>query len=245
MTGRLSGFTVAVTRAADSAARLSDALAGEGASVVAAPVIAIGGPSDGGVRLARALSSLEDGDLVVVTSAHGARALLEHGPHDCPPGVTVAAVGPATASPLASTPWEVGITAMTHTAAALAAQLGSSQHPRRVLYVAAAEPRPDLERNLAAAGWQVAVVEAYRTTLVEPTASAVVAAERADAMTFTSGSTVRGWLAVSTPDRTPRAVSMGPSTTAVAAELGLQVASEASDQTIAGLVEAVTGALTS
>lgn len=245
MTGRLSGFTVAITRAADSAAGLSDALTNEGASIAAVPVIAIGGPSDGGVRLASELASLSDGDLVVVTSAHGARALLEHAPEQRPTGVTVAAVGPATAGPLSSTPWNVRVTAATHTAAALADQLGSPERSGRVLYIAAAEPRPEFEEIMSASGWQVNVIEAYRTMLVEPDTTAVGAAEAADAITFTSGSTVRGWLAVSTPERTPRTISMGPSTTAAAIELGLSVATEASEQTIGGLVEAVVGALTS
>lgn len=236
---RLDGAEVAVTRAADASGRLVALLEEEGATTVSVPVIGIGPPDDDGRRVAAAAAALRPDDVVVVTSAHGAQALLDHAAGGPPEGVLVAAVGPATAGALAETAWEPALVPAVHTATALVAELTSAGGPRRVVYVAAAEPRPELMDGLRRVGWPVEHVVAYRTRLVAPGAAAVASAEAADVITFTSGSTVEGWLAVSSVERTPAVATIGPTTTAVATHHGLRVAAEAEVQSLAGLVDAV------
>ena len=230
-------MSVAVTRAAESGDGLHTNLTQLGANVVSVPVIASAVPEDGGLALAAACHALGPGDTVAVTSVNGARALLPvPGP---PAGVSVVAVGPATADVLDATPWRVETVASRHTALDLAQQLGQPRGSGRVLYVAAAEPRSGFTEALVTAGWLVEQVMAYRTVLVEPEAGAIAAACACDAIVFTSGSTVRGWLGAAPASATPLVVSMGPSTSAVAREHGLSVDREATEQTIAGLTSTI------
>jgi uroporphyrinogen III methyltransferase/synthase len=237
----LSGKSVAITRASESGNELQATLTDLGADVVSIPIIATGAPPDAGAALVAACNGLTVGDTVAVTSVNGAKALQRvPGP---PVAVRVVAVGPATAEVLDETPWAVDLVATKHTAIDLARELGSPHGSGRLLYVAAAEPRPGFSDTLIAAGWTVQHVTAYRTVLVRPEAAAIEAACATDAIVFTSGSTVRGWLSAAAISVTPLVVSMGPSTSAVARELGLKVDSEASDQTIQGLAAAVVEAL--
>ena len=124
-------------------------------------------------------------------------------------------------------------------AAALAELLISTMDPGRVLYPGAARVRPEFEEAMTTAGWTVEHVEAYRTRLVHPGRAAVRDALDCDAITFTSGSTVEGWLRVADAASTPPVVSIGPTTTRVARDLGLAVADEAHAQNLDALVDAV------
>ena len=101
-----------------------------------------------------------------------------------------------------------------------------------------------LAAGLAAAGWEVDVAEAYRTEPAEPGRAALAAVTAADAVTFTSSSTVTGFLSVAGRDAVPpTVVSIGPVTSATAREHGLAVAAEADPHTIDGLVAALVGVL--
>jgi len=172
---------------------------------------------------------------------HAARALLDHGPGLPATDVVVAAVGPVTAAVLEQSAWKVAIVPSVHTGRALAEAIGSPSGSGRVVYPAAASPGPDLARSLSAVGWTVDHIEAYQTHHVVPSVASITQAAAADVITFTSGSTVRAWLAVVGGLATPAVVTMGPSTTAVALQLGLEVAAEADHQTLAGLLQAVRG----
>src|SRR5206468_6116797 len=112
--------------------------------------------------------------------------------------------------------------------------------PGTVLVPQAHDARPVLADGLRAKGWSVDVVEAYRTVPGRPSAAALTAAREADAITFTSSSTVTGYVDVAGLDAVPAVVaSIGPITTRTAKELGIDVTTEADPSTIDGLVEAV------
>jgi uroporphyrinogen-III synthase len=101
-----------------------------------------------------------------------------------------------------------------------------------------------LADGLRAKGWYVDVVEAYRTVPGRPSTHALAAAREADAITFTSSSTVTGYLEVAGADAVPPVVvSIGPITSATAKEHGLDVAIEADPSTVDGLVAALRTAL--
>src|SRR5262249_26170089 len=117
---------------------------------------------------------------------------------------------------------------------------GSGRPAGRVLLARAAVARDVLPRGLAAKGWEVDVVEAYRTVAVpvDPERRAQLAT--ADMVTFTSSSTVTRFLQSAGPDSVPPAVAtIGRITAAPAREQGLRVDIEAPVHTIDGLVDAI------
>ena len=116
--------------------------------------------------------------------------------------------------------------------------------PGRVLLPRAAVARDALPAGLSARGWTVDVVEAYRTGLVQPSPAALAAARRADAVTFTSSSTVTNYLEVAGDGPHPAVVAcIGPVTADTARAAGLSVTVEAAEHTIGGLVLALMEAL--
>jgi uroporphyrinogen-III synthase len=101
-----------------------------------------------------------------------------------------------------------------------------------------------LEAAVAAKGWTPVRVDAYRTRLIRSLPGEVrtaLKAGRVDAVTFTSVSTVDGFLGAAgatldaAPHR-PKAVCIGPVTAQAARSGGLRVAGVARPHTIEGLV---------
>ena len=76
----LRGLTVVVTRAAAQTEELARPLRRLGARVVEVPTISIEPPADGGAALAAALADPARYEWLVVTSANGARAVLDRLP---------------------------------------------------------------------------------------------------------------------------------------------------------------------
>jgi uroporphyrinogen-III synthase len=84
------------------------------------------------------------------------------------------------------------------------------------------------------------VVEAYRSVPTDPAPADVEAARSADAITFTSSSTVTNYLAAAGPGAVPPVVvSIGPVTSETARAHGLEVTVEADPHTIDGVVDAL------
>ena len=110
--------------------------------------------------------------------------------------------------------------------------------PGRVLIPRAAEARDVLPEGLREQGWEVDVVEAYRTVQGHPSDADLARATTADIVTFTSSSTVQNFLAVC--DTVPPTVAcIGPITATTAREHGLDVDVEAEVHTIDGLLDAL------
>ena len=111
---------------------------------------------------------------------------------------------------------------------------------RRLLLARAALARDVLPDGLRAAGWDVDVVDAYRTIPATVTDEQRAMASAADVVTFTSSSTVDRFLELVGRDALPPVVAcIGPITAATARERGLTVEVEAEVHTIAGLVDAL------
>jgi len=109
-------------------------------------------------------------------------------------------------------------------------------------------PRADiapagLEDALAVKGWTPVRVDAYRTRMpraLPADASAALRDGRVDAITFTSASTVRGFVGAVTVVRgNPKVVCIGPVTAREARERGLRVSAVAKPHTIEGVVDAL------
>ena len=102
--------------------------------------------------------------------------------------------------------------------------------------------RDVLPDGLRAKGWDVEVVDAYRTVRAEPDADRLAGVAAADIVTFTSSSTVTRFLEVAGAEHLPRMVAcIGPITAATAREAGIEVDVEAEEHSIEGLVAAVIG----
>ncbi len=101
-----------------------------------------------------------------------------------------------------------------------------------------------LARGLRAKGWTVDEVIAYRTVADEPGPDAVAAAARADAVVFTSPSTVARTGELLGPGAAPPVVAtIGPATSSAVRSAGWRVSAEADPHTLDGLVAVLVEAL--
>ncbi len=245
----LLGSVIVVTRPAGQQASLSDPLRRWGAQVVEMPTIAIDSPLDGGAGLSAALQQVGTYDWVVVTSANGAAALLDVvADVRTLAGVGVAAIGPATASVLAAGHLPPDLVPATFVAEGLLAAFPPPPHggAGRVLLVRAEVARDVLPEGLRAAGWKVEVVPAYRTVAATVPDDVSTAAAAADAVLFSSPSTVQQFVARVGADRLrhapsegPTLFAIGPVTAAALVAAGLRADVVAERYDVTGLLDAV------
>ena len=239
----LSGWRILVTRARSQASALVDRLAAAGAWPVELPVIAVADAADGGAALDLAMSRVDRYDWIVFTSVNAVERSWRHLRDARSLGrAKVAAIGDGTA-------------------AALGREGGRRRPPSRPLRRRVARRRvpgavragdgigPAAERGgredgpgrgTAREGLAVDVVEAYRTVRPAPGDAASEALDGADAVTFTSSSTVTGFVEVAGAKRVPAVVAcIGPVTAQTAREAGLRVDVVAPVHTVDGLVAAL------
>ena len=239
--GPLDGVRVVVPRPREQSASLVAALEAEGATAVPVPVIEITDPVDGGAALRQGLAALGDGDWLVVSSPNGAArvaAVLRGTP--LPGGVSVAVIGPGTRARAEA----LGLRVDLMPEGLLAALPDPPSSGATMLLARAEEARAVLAEGLAARGWEVRDVAAYRTIGVPVAADDVEACRQADVAAFTSASTVRHLVAGVGRDNLPTVLAaIGPATAAQAETLGLSIAIEAEDHTIPGLVHALVSAV--
>ena len=204
---------VAVTRSAEHADELVEALRARGHEPVRCPLIRIEPLGD---------EPLEVGsyDWVVVTSRHGAAELARR--RSGAPA-RIAAIGPGTAEELETQGLRADLVPQTSTQEGLLEAI--PQPSGRVLFAAAEDARRVLVHGLDAE-----FVPLYRTVLLgpaEPNAELVVLASASAARAMDQA----GW---GLP-----AVSIGPQTTAEARRCGIVVLSEARTHDLSGLLAAV------
>ena len=125
--------------------------------------------------------------------------------------------------------------------------MGGTSRPR-ALIARAAVARDVLPEGLQKAGWEVDVVEAYRTEGVEVSAAARTEIANSDVITFASPSAVEQFAKaglisdVTIADGpNPIVACIGPVTAAAARRFGLEVTAEAAEHTASGLVKALEG----
>lgn len=240
---------VLVTRPLPRAAELAARLAEHGIEGIGVPTVSIV-PTLGG--LADRLARLRAGDWLVVTSANGAAAVvaaLGRG-SSLPVGVRVAAVGPATGRVVTDAGLSVDYTPAEYLTLAIADGLADVDG-RRVLLARSDAATPGLRHGLVRRGADVEEVVVYRTVEGPPESGRPLRAAlegSLDAIAFTSGSTVRGLIALLTGDLLDRARSIpayciGPVTAEVAEGAGFAVAAVAADHTADGLVAAIAARL--
>jgi hydroxymethylbilane synthase len=230
-TSRSAAPRVLVTRAAEQAGELVSALRDARLDPVPVPTIAVefelpGGDLDAAVRL------LQTYAWVVITSANGARAILRAAERVFTALETPrwAAIGAATRRILEHEGIEVDFQPKQASSMAIAAELPVA-HGDRVLLVRGDLADPELAVALRARGAEVDDVVAYRTREAPEDSRALLRRAVADgtinAVVFTSGSTVRGLVALARADTLDVAsipsVCIGPETAAEARDAGFSV----------------------
>jgi len=248
----LAGRRIAVTRAREQAGDLVRELEALGAEVVAAPTIRIARLTDL-AALRAALTRVPPYDWIVFTSQNAVQVVCDRLPEwglssNAVARTLVAAIGPATAEALVRRGVVPDLVPDRFVAEAVVSALAARGEVlgKTVLLPRAREARDALPDGLRALGALVDVIPIYET--VHETGdggglAAEILAGTIDAVTFTSSSTVRGFVElvgepVAASGRFAAAV-IGPITAGTARELGIAVAIEARDYTVPGLVSAI------
>ena len=244
----LFGKRVLVTRPAHQADDFATRLWEAGAEPIIAPTIAIGPPDD--LAAARdAVARVREYDWVVFTSRNGVDAFFDRlgelGRDARAFGdAKIAAIGPKTAEALAAHGIRVDVMPAEFVNEAVATELlGRTNAGERILLYRAQEAREVLPETLRDNGRYVDVVAAYKTRVVDDPEMREKA-ERADIVTFTSSSTVNGFIA-NIPDAAAFLASktiaaIGPITARAARDAGIRVDIVANAFTVDGLLNELT-----
>ena len=247
----LKGLRVIVGRARHQAGALSSGLRALGAEVTEIPFIEIRKPRTY-KPLDAALKNLHEYDWLILTSVNGVEALwqrlnklrltkrqLKH--------LKIAAIGPATKKAIEKHGLKVNVVPEEYVAESVVEALRNEVAEKRVLLARARVARDVIPRELRQLGAKVDVVEAYETVIPQSSRTTLRAIlkdskRRPHAITFTSSSTVRNFIALL--GKKPlldgiRLASIGPVTSATLRELGLPVDVEATEYTIPGLIKAL------
>lgn len=242
--GPLDGRRIVVTRPRHQSSRLAERLEREGATTIVVPTIEIVDPVDGGAALRAAVAGIDAYDWIVVTSPNGAERLCSQLGGRVPDGPRLAVIGPGTAAVFARHHLEPDLVPDRFVAESLleAFPAPGPTDGGRVLLARAAVARDVLPDGLRAMGWDVEVVDAYRTVPTVPDEHDRRRVRDADIVTFTSASSVDNWVAAFGSDDCPPVVAcIGPVTAEAAGAAGLRVDVVPDDHTIDGLVDAIVG----
>jgi uroporphyrinogen-III synthase len=251
----LKGRRIVVTRARHQASTLSDALHALGAEVIELPVIEIV-PPHSYARLDEALKTAGSYHWLLFTSANAVRVFGERlKAIGVAPAILastkIAAIGPATAAALDSLGMTVNLVPESYVAEALVRNFADDLNGVRVLLIRARVARDVIPDTLRDRGAIVDVVDAYETVLPKDSAMMLpeLLASVIDAVTFTSSSTVKNFIALLRQcglDKPPqlRAISIGPITSGTLRESGWEPFAEATQSDVPGLIDATVRALT-
>jgi uroporphyrinogen-III synthase len=229
--GHSMGRRVLVTRPVDQAAELVAALRDAGLDPIPVAAIAIEFEPPGG-DLDAAMGRLHLYRWVVITSANGARAILEAAERTLTElgASSWAAIGPSTRRVLEREGIEVELQPAQSNGIALAVELPVAVGDR-VLVVRGDLADEELAVALRARGAEVDDVIAYRTREAPERSRGLLRTATADgpiaAAVFTSGSTVRGLVSLGDPGsidvRSIPAVCIGPETAEEARTAGFRI----------------------
>lgn len=249
----LAGRTVVVTRAPEQAGEFSKLLRARGAVPVEIPTIEIVPPSSW-EEVDRAIDRLPGHDWLILTSANAVqwffgRVKERRGDLACLHGVRICAVGPKTRELIEREGLTVDFVPTAYRAEALVEEAGAAAwRGKRILFPRAAEGRDVIPAAMQGLGAELDLVTAYRTV---PSSAGREQAQRlmreggADAITFTSGSTVANFAALFDPGELPElqgktiVACIGPVTAEAARAAGLRVDVLAPEATIPALVKAL------
>lgn len=248
----LFGQRIVVTRSREQASMLTTELEELGAEVWEFPAIEIADPVDF-APLDRAIEKLSEYDYIIFTSVNGVerffRRLWELGRdvRDLA-GIEIIAIGPKTREKIEQRGIRCAFIPEEYRAEGILEVLKTREMAgKKVLLPRADIARKVLPQELRNLGAVVKEVDVYRTIPGSANRDALrrLLEEKAiNWVTFTSSSTVRNFVQLIGEDyqkllASVKLASIGPITSATARELGLEVAVEATEYTIDGLVTAI------
>jgi len=248
----LFGKRIVITRAREQAGALREELSALGAGVVEIPTIEIRPPASW-EPLDAAIRRLEGFNYLLFTSANGVRNFLDRlkaGGQDVRDlkGLTIGAIGPATAAELAKTGIRVDLLPREYRAEGLLEALKDRDLRGKAFLIPRAKVARDLvPRALAEKGARVEVVEAYETVVPQLPREELerLFTPPPDVITFTSSSTASNFAKLAGEEnvasilRGVAIASIGPVTSTTLRKLGLNVSIEPSESTIPALIAAV------
>ncbi|MBI4302176.1 MAG: uroporphyrinogen-III synthase, partial [Chloroflexi bacterium] len=199
-----------------------------------------------------AIAHLADYAWVIFTSVNGVEAFFQRlrtlG-HDARAlkGITLVAIGPATAQALEGFGVRADLIPQDYSAEGILSAISRKKDIKgvKMLLPRAEQVPPKLKDGLIALGAQVEEVAVYRTVPAtsSPSAKALFHEGQVDIVTFTSSSTVKNLVAMLDGETVlinrATIACIGPVTAETARKLGLRVDVVAKEHTIAGLVEAL------
>lgn len=252
----LAGKRIVITRAHHQAAPLARELEAAGATVISIPTIEIR-PPQSFQPLDKALFKIQKYDWLILTSVNGVQALrkrLEKAamPPSALRHLGIVAIGPTTRDEVTALGLKVKIMPEEYVAESVVRALAGQVQGKSVLLIRAKVARDVIPKELRAAGAEVDVAEAYETVVPANAQKRLLehlqdGRLQADAITFTSSSTVRNFSALVPSGASPKSVlegvliaSIGPVTTQTLLEIGLKANVEASPYSVPGLVCALT-----
>ncbi len=248
-TGALFGKRVLITRAGEQSSEFAGALIARGAQPVVAPTIAIV-PVDDTSDADRAIEDLASYRWLIFTSQNGvdaffARLAAKKADARAIGAAKVAAIGERTAGRLRAHGIIADLVPAEFISEEIAPELIARSSPcDRVLLYRAQGARDVLPQTLQDAGLIVTIVPAY-STVIPPDAQFARKVSEVDVLTFTSASTVRGFVALLGDVPASQAASgkcvacIGPITANAAVQAGLNVDVVAPVHTTAGLLDAL------
>lgn len=243
----LVGQRVMVTRPTHQAAALIRQLEELGAETILQPTIQISPPREW-THPDMCLRDLRDFDWLVFSSANGVHffieRLLQTGSDLRALGqIRIASIGPGTSDELAKFHLRADVEPDEFRAESLAAALAHEAKAKRFLLVRASRGRDVLRQQLTAAGAIVTESVFYQSSDIEATDPSVAAALNAgqvDWITVTSSSIARNLVRLFGENiRRAKLVSISPVTSQALRELGFEPSAEATEYTMAGVVEAI------
>lgn len=251
----LSGWRILVSRARQQAGALSTGLRDLGAEVMEIPFIEIRAPRSY-KGLDDSLKVIGEYEWLILTSVNGVTAFfdrleklniskrtLAH--------LKIVAIGPATRGAIERHGLQVTLTPREYVAESIVEALHDKVQDQRVLLCRAKIARDLIPRELRRMGAHLDVVEAYETVIPQASRVKLRAVlrdpkQRPHAITFTSSSTVRNYVALlgirSGKSKLVAGVlnaSIGPVTSATLRQFELSVDVQATEYTIPGLISAL------
>ncbi|HLY03986.1 MAG TPA: uroporphyrinogen-III C-methyltransferase [Candidatus Cybelea sp.] len=248
-TGALFGKRVLITRAGEQSDEFARALLARGAQPIVAPAIAIEPVRDTS-DADRAIAMLASYAWLIFTSQNGvdaffSRLAAKKADARSIGATKVAAIGERTAARLRAHGVIADFVPAEFISEEIAPEvIARSSTGDRVLLYRAQEARDVLPQMLREAGLIVTIVPAY-STVIPPDTQFAQKVLGADVLTFTSASTVRGFVALLGDIAASQAASgkcvacIGPITANAAAQAGLSVDVVAPVHTTAGLLDAL------
>jgi uroporphyrinogen-III synthase len=235
---RLEGRKLLLTRSADDSAEWARTLAAEGATPIVFPCVR-SEPLGDATLAGRLAGAMERADWLVCTSRRGVDRVALLAGTALPAKLKLAAVGQATAQRFREHFGRCDLTSQ-GTAAALGAELVARADltpDTRLVLALASNAGPDLGLRLTAAGAVVERFDVYRTIPAQPLGPRRPLSDLGcDTVIFASPTAVAGFANQVDVDETRPFVTIGPSTSKAVRARHWDVAAEARDPSLSGII---------